>query len=76
MLPKNIRDLRQEAKKNSAAMKRVIKKMDSYWSSNSPDAICVAAAFYKACEYHIEHGDFKPENLSLAALLRGDGKND
>lgn len=74
MLPKNIRELRQEAKKNCAGMKRVLKKMDDYLSSNNPDAICVAAAFFKALEYHIEEGDLSPENLTLATLLRGDGK--
>jgi hypothetical protein len=76
MLPKNIRDLKQEAKKNCAAMKRVLKKMDEYLASSNPDAICVASAFFKALEYHIEHGDLSPENLTLATLLRGDGKID
>lgn len=74
MLPKNIRDLKQEAKKNCAAMKRVLKKMDDYLASNNPDAICVASAFFKALEYHMEEGDLKPENLTLYALIRGDGK--
>lgn len=74
MLSKNIRDLRQEAKKNCAAMKRVLKKMDDYLASSNPDAICVASAFFKALEYHIEKGDLSPENLTLATLLRGDGK--
>ena len=75
MLPKTIRDMRQEAKKNCAAMKRVLKKMDDYLASTNPDAICVASAFFKALEYHLEHGDLKPENLTLATLLRGDGCN-
>lgn len=74
MLPKNIRDLRQEAKKNCAGLKRVLKKMENYLASTNPDAICVASAFFKAVEYHIEHGDLKPENLTLSTLLRGDGK--
>jgi len=74
MLPKNIRALKQEAKKNCAAMKRVMKKMDEYLSSNNSDAICVAAAFFKALEYHIEFGDLQPDNLTLATLLRGDGQ--
>lgn len=76
MLPKNIRDLRQEAKKSCAAMKRVLKKMDDYLESSNPDAICVASAFFKALEYHMEEGDLKAENLTLYTMLRGDGKND
>lgn len=74
MLTKNIRDLKQEAKKNCAAMKRVLKKMDDYLASSNPDAICVASAFFKALEYHMEHGDLNPDNLTLYTLLRGDGK--
>lgn len=72
MLPKSIRDMRQEAKKNLVAMKRVLKKMEEYLSSNNPDAICVASSFFSILEHHMEHGDLKAENLSLATLLRGD----
>lgn len=74
MLPKAIRAMRADAKKSLAGMKRVMKRMDEYLSSSNPDAICVASAFFKALEYHIEHGDLKPENLTLATLLRKGSK--
>lgn len=64
--------MRQEAKKNLAAMKRVIKQMESYLSSSNPDSICVASAFFSILEHHMLEGDLKPENLSLATMLRGD----
>ncbi len=72
MLPKNIRDMRQEAKNNSKSMKRVLKLMDGYLESNNPDSICVASAFFHILAHHMEHGDLKPNNVSLATLLRGD----
>lgn len=72
MLPKKIRDLKQEAKKNCAAMKRVLKQMDEYLASNNPDAICVASAFFSILEHHMLDGDLRAENISLATLLRGD----
>jgi hypothetical protein len=72
MLPKNIRNMRQKAKKNLAAMKRVLKKMEDYLSSSNPDAICVASAFFHIIEHHMERGDLRPENLNLATMLRGD----
>ena len=72
MLPKNIRDMRQEAKKSSKAMKRVLKQMDEYLESNSPNSICVASAFFQILKHHMEHGDLEPHNVSLATLLRGD----
>jgi hypothetical protein len=65
--------MRQEAKKSLAGFRRVIKLMDDSLSSNNPDHICVASAFFQIIKYHIEDGDLKPENLSLATLLRGDG---
>lgn len=74
MLPKNIRDLKQEAKKSCAAMKRVLKKMDEYLASSNPDSICVASAFFQILKHHMEDGDLRPENISLATMLRGDGK--
>ena len=72
MLPKPIRDMRQEAKKNLASMKRVLKQMETYLSSSNPDSICVASAFFSILEHHMLEGDLKPENLSLATMLRGD----
>lgn len=70
MLPKEIRDLRNEAKKSSAAMKRVIKLMDNSLASGEPYKIKVASAFFHIFGYHIEEGDLKPENISLATYLR------
>lgn len=72
MLPKSIRDMRQEAKKNLSAMKRVLKKMEDCLSSNNPDSICVASAFFSILEHHMLDGDLKPDNLTLATMLRGD----
>jgi len=72
MLPKSIRDMRQEAKKNLASMKRVLKQMEVYLSSNNADAICVASAFFSILEHHMLDGDLKAENLNLATMLRGD----
>lgn len=74
MLPKAIRDMKRDAKKNLAAMKRVLKKMEDYLNSSNPDAICVASAFFHILEHHMEDGDLKAENLSLATMLRGDLK--
>ena len=73
MLPKAIRDLRQEAKKSCAGMKRVLKLMDDSLASNDPDKICVASAFFQILKHHMEQGDLRPENISLATMLRGDG---
>jgi len=73
MLPKNIRTMRQEAKKSCAAMKRVLKKMDDYLASNNPDSICVASTFFQILKHHMEQGDLVPENVSHATMLRGDG---
>lgn len=72
MLPKAIRDMKREAKKNMAAMKRVLKQMDDYLNSSNADSICVASAFFSILEHHMLDGDLKPENLSLATMLRGD----
>lgn len=72
MLPKHIRDLKQEAKKNCASMKRVLALMDKYLATSNPDSILVASAFFQILKYHIEEGDLKPENISLATMLRGD----
>lgn len=72
MLPKQIRDMRQDAKKNLAAMKRVLKKMEDYLGSSNPDSICLASAFFSILEHHMVDGDLKAENLSLATMLRGD----
>ena len=72
MLPKRIRDMRQEAKKNLGSMKRVIKKMEEYLGSSNADKICVASAFLSILEHHMTDGDLKAENLSLATMLRGD----
>lgn len=73
MLPKNIRDLKQEAKKNAKAFRRALKLIDGYLESNNPDAICVASAFYKAVEHHMNDGDFKHENLTLYTMIKGGG---
>lgn len=72
MIPKPIRDMKQEAKKNLSAMKRVLKQMESYLSSNNQDAICVASAFFSILEYHMLEGDLTAKNLNLATMLRGD----
>jgi len=64
--------MRQEAKKNHAAMKRVMKKMEEYLSSSNADQICVASAFFAVLEHHMEHGDLNAQNLALATMLRGD----
>lgn len=72
MLPKSIRTMRQEAKKSLAAMKRVIKLMEASIASENPDKICVASAFFQILKHHMEEGDLRPENISLATMLRGD----
>lgn len=72
MLPKSIRDMRADAKKSLAGMKRVLKLMESSLSSENADKICVASAFFQILKHHMEEGDLRPEELSLATLLRGD----
>jgi len=73
MLPKAIRELKRDAKKSAAGMKRVFKLMDESLASNNPDKICAASAFFQILKHHMEEGDLKPENISLATMLRGDG---
>lgn len=70
MLSKELRDLKQEAKKSCIAMKRVLKRMDEYLSSNNQLSIQVASAFFQMLSYHMNEGDLKPENVSLATYLR------
>jgi len=72
MLPKTIRAMRQDAKKSLAGMKRVLKLMESSLASENADKICVASAFFQILKHHMEEGDLRPENISLATMLRGD----
>ena len=72
MLPKRIRDMRKDAKKSCAGMRRILKLMDDSLASTDADKICVASAFFQILKHHIEDGDLTPENISLATLLRGD----
>lgn len=72
MLPKTIRAMRQDANKSLAGMKRVLKLMESSLASENADKICVASAFFQILKHHMEEGDLKPENISLATMLRGD----
>ena len=72
MLPKAIRVMRADAKKSLAGMKRVLKLMEGSLSSENADKICVASAFFQILKHHMENGDLRPENISLATMLRGD----
>lgn len=72
MLPKTIRVLRQDANKSLAGMKRVLKLMENSLKSENADKICVASAFFQILKHHMEDGDLRPENISLATMLRGD----
>lgn len=72
MLPKTIRVLRQDANKSLAGMKRVLKLMENSLKSENADKICVASAFFQILKHHMEQGDLRPENISLATMLRGD----
>lgn len=74
MLPKTIRALRQDAKKSLSGMKRVLKLMETHLSTENADKICVASAFFQILKHHMEDGDLRAENLSLATMLRGDGQ--
>ena len=70
MLLKNLRQMKQEAKKTSAGMRRVIKMMDDSLNSSSEYQIQIAAAFFQILKYHIEEGDLEPKNIILTKLLR------
>ena len=72
MLPKTIRAMRQDANKSLAGMKRVLKLMENSLKTENADKICVASAFFQISKHHIEDGDLRPENISLATMLRGD----
>lgn len=72
MIPKTIRIMRQDAKKSLAGMRRVLKLMENSLASENADKICVASAFFQILKYHMEDGDLRPENISLATMLRGD----
>lgn len=72
MLPKTIRNMRSDAKKSLAAMKRVLKVMESMLASENPDSICVASAFFQILKTHMESGDLRPDNITLVTLIRGD----
>lgn len=75
MLPKTIRVLRQDANKSLAGMKRVLKLMENSLKSENADKICVASAFFQILKHHMEHGDLRAENISLATMIRGDGQD-
>ncbi len=72
MLPKAIRTMRQEANKSLAGMKRVLKLMENSLKSENADKICVASAFFQILKHHMEDGDLRPENITLATMIRGD----
>lgn len=72
MLSKNIRAMKQDANKSLAGMKRVMKLMQNSLKSENADKICVASAFFQILKHHMEDGDLRPENISLATMLRGD----
>lgn len=76
MLPKAIRAMRQEANKSLAGMKRVLKLMENSLKSENADKICVASAFFQILKHHMEEGDLRAENISLATMLRGDNPGD
>lgn len=70
MLPKHLRDKKQEAKKILFHAKRIIKRMEGYLETSNPKAINTASAFFQIFKHHIECGDLSPEDVHLAALLR------
>lgn len=70
MINKELRTLRNEARKSMKAMKRVFEYMDKNLSCEGGDNIRLASAFFKVLEYHVTEGDLKPENVHLAMLLR------
>ena len=72
MLPKTIRTMRQDANKSLAGMKRVLKLMENSLKSENADKICVASAFFQILKHHMEDGDLRPENITLATMIRGD----
>lgn len=72
MLPKAIRNMRQDANKSLAGMKRVLKLMENSLKTENADKICVASAFFQILKHHMEQGDLRPDNISLAVMLRGD----
>jgi hypothetical protein len=72
MLPKAIRTMKQDAKKSLAGMKKVIKMLECNIASERADRICFASAFFQILHHHMEFGDLRPEQISLATLLRGD----
>lgn len=71
MLPKKIRDLRREARTRLNAMKRVLKLMDGFLSSDVENKILLASAFFQVLMHHMEEGDLNQEGLTLATYLRG-----
>lgn len=70
MLPKNIREQKQEAKKSLLELKRIIKRMEKYLHSSDTKAIEIAAAFMQIVKHHVMSGDLTPEDVHLAAMLR------
>lgn len=70
MLPKHIRNKKQEAKKSMVHLKRIISRIENYLSTSDTKAIETASAFMQIMKYHIEEGDLSPHNIHLAALLR------
>ncbi len=71
--PKEVRLRRSEAKKTLKEVHRIIKKMEQYLDSSSAHAVEMGASFLHIMKYHIEEGDLMPDNINLAALLRGCG---
>jgi len=64
--------MRQDANKSLAGMKRVLKLMENSLKSENADKICVASAFFQILKHHMEDGDLRPENITLATMIRGD----
>lgn len=64
--------MRQDANKSLAGMKRVLKLMENSLKSENAYNICVASAFFQILKHHMEDGDLRPEQITLATMLRGD----
>jgi hypothetical protein len=65
------KEMRRTAKRALKETRQVLSHMEGYLNSGNSKACELACAFLQVLGYHLEFGDLIPENVHLAALLRG-----
>lgn len=65
-----IKQKRRKTKEYLSEARSILAHMEKHVNSKDDLAIDLAYAFCSVLNYHLEHGDLRPDNVHLAALLR------